>query len=355
MSKHLSYMSKLDGLRAIAALMVILAHYLENLNSSLSFKYGGNGVQIFFTISGFLITFILLSQKNKNFELSKTKMISSFMMKRALRLFPIYYIFISALFLISKFGGLWICPKGDEWYYFTYTQNYLFYKINFQSPLLNHSWSLAVEEQFYLLWPFLIFFTPKKHELKLLVSVFFIGFVSKFYFYYYFTGIGTTKGVTFIHFDTLGIGALLAFIIHYKHENIINFLEKYSEILFSILFVLTTVFTYYAINEYLLALFLCFMSVFLVFMASSSKVYFIDSILNLSILNFLGKISYGIYLYHKPVPFFVDTFLAKTHIVSIENKLLLFIIYVSITLLITIISWLTIEKYFLKLKDKIDI
>jgi peptidoglycan/LPS O-acetylase OafA/YrhL len=144
MNKNISYLPKIDALQAIAAFMVLIAHYLEDLNSSISFAYGRNGIQIFFTISGFLITLILLTQKNNNTELPIKKLIISFMFKRAFRLFPIYYILIITLLIFSILGGLWICEPHNEWYYFIYAQNYLFYKIGFQSNLLNHTWSLAV-------------------------------------------------------------------------------------------------------------------------------------------------------------------------------------------------------------------
>ncbi len=355
MSKQLTYMPKLDGLRAIAAIMVLIAHYLEDLKSSVSFSYGGNGVQIFFTISGFLITYILISQKNKLISISKMKQILIFMLKRALRLFPIYYLFITSLFILSKYSGLWLCKDGTGWYYFCYLQNYLFYILNFQSNLLNHTWSLAVEEQFYLLWPFLIFFIPKKHELKLLIIVFMIGIISKFYFYYYYTGIGTTKGITLMHFDTLGIGSILAYVIYYQKKSLIIFLEKKSTVLFIILFSLTVVFTMFKLNEFLLSLFLAFMSVLLVFMASSQKSFFLDYLFNLKPLIYLGKISYGIYLYHKPVPFLCNALLNKLNLEFSENKIILFSFYASISILIAVISWYVIERFFIKMKDKIDI
>lgn len=346
-------MPKLDGLRAIAVLMVVIHHYSDELHFPISFKYGANGVQIFFTISGFLITYILLSQKNNNSGASKPKMVLSFMFKRALRLFPIYYIFLTILVVFSKIGGLWLGQENMEWYYYLYIQNILFYKFNFQSTLLNHTWSLAVEEQFYLLWPFLIFYIPKKIEFYLLLLIFSVGLVSKYYFINYYVGTGTIKGVTFTHFDTLGIGALLAHFVYYKNKIALNFLEKYASMLFLLTLALSIIFTIFQINTFLLGLFLAFMSFFLVYMSSSPRSYFIDSILNLRAFNYLGKISYGIYLYHKPVPFFFNYLSQKTHF-FIESKILLFIIYISITLLISVLSWNTIEKFFLKFKSKID-
>lgn len=232
MSKHLTYIPKLDALRAIAAIMVLVAHYLEDLNSPISFGYGGNGVQLFFTISGFLITYIVLKQKySSSIQISKTTIIINFMIKRVLRLFLAYYMFIVFLFILNKLFGLWICLYGREWY-FTYLQNFLFYTNGFQSNLLNHTWSLAVEEQFYLLWPLLIIFIPKRTVLLFLVFVIIFGLISKYYFFHFDTTTGTTKGIPLIHLYTLGAGALLAYVLYYNVLTIITKLAKHAEWLF---------------------------------------------------------------------------------------------------------------------------
>ena len=191
-------------------------------------------------------------------------------------------------------------------------------------------------------------------ELVLLIVVFFIGIIAKYYFYYSYSGIGTIKGVTFIHFDTLAIGSLLAYYIYYKKEIIIKFLEKYASFLFILTTALSVILTFYKINAYLLSLSITLMSIFIVFLASSTNRYFTDVVLNLNFLNYFGKISYGIYLYHKPVPFFFNYIISKQHVIKIDNPYLLFFIYFSITMLLAIISWNTIEKYFLKYKDKLD-
>jgi peptidoglycan/LPS O-acetylase OafA/YrhL len=353
MSKQLNYLPKLDALRAIAALMVLFSHYFEELKGPV-FSFGGNGVQIFFVISGFLITNILLSQKN-NVQQPKIKLIRNFIVKRALRLFPVYYILLTVLFLMSIVGGLWICGKGDIWHYFTYTQNYLFFKKGWQTPLFNHTWSLAVEEQFYLFWPFLILLIPRKAELPVLIGVLLTGFLAKIYFIDFYSGPGTVKGITFLHFDTLGAGALLAYLHNYKKESILVFFEKIIDYLFIVTLAAALILTYNKINDsFFLPMLLMLMSFSLVFICSRNVKSVLDPLLELNILKRIGKISYGVYLYHKLIPFFFTFIYGKTGWPPIHNSVVLFILYFSITMVVATLSWKFLESPILRLKEKFD-
>ena len=147
----MKYIPGLNGLRALAVFIVILYHWTQNqvtthpfLNN---FIINGNlGVTIFFVISGFLISTILLLEKAKLEEgiINRKKIMTSFYVRRFLRIFPIYYL---TLFLLS-FSDL---PgfKQNLIYYLTYTENFnIILHNSFDS--FTHTWSLAVEEQFYL-------------------------------------------------------------------------------------------------------------------------------------------------------------------------------------------------------------
>jgi peptidoglycan/LPS O-acetylase OafA/YrhL len=354
MSKQLNYIPKLDALRAIAALMVIVSHYTLELKLK-NFKYGANGVPIFFVISGFLITSILLNQKN-TLNKSIWELFKNFIFKRALRLFPIYYLMIIVMFGFSVFLGLWICDKGDEWYYFTYTQNWLFYFKGWQSPLLNHSWSLAVEEQFYLIWPIILLSVPKKHELKLILLLMFTGIIVRYWLSLTHHGIGTIKGVTLSNFDTLGSGALLAYFIQYNVEHVNFFLKKYHMyFLIFALFGSLLLTSLNVSNGLVLPLLVNIMSVCFVFACFESVHNFMTPILNLKLLQNIGKISYGIYLFHKPIPTFFGLLTSKLHIPLPDNKYFLFVIYLLITYLVALLSWKLIESPIGKLKNKFDL
>ena len=140
------HLQELDGLRAIAIATVFAFHMRLP-----GFSLGWAGVQLFFVISGFLITRILLKSRQR------PRYFRNFYIRRTLRIFPIYY-----LLLVAYFAVAWI--EGDTHtvglmpYYLTYTQTYPQIASNFtDARLLVHTWTLAIEEQFYLMWPLAIF------------------------------------------------------------------------------------------------------------------------------------------------------------------------------------------------------
>jgi peptidoglycan/LPS O-acetylase OafA/YrhL len=160
----LAHLPALDGLRAIAALMVMTYHFIFNDNlfasTSLVRKFafvGQLGVDLFFVLSGFLITRILLASKNSpNF-------FRIFYIRRTLRIFPLYYAFLGFTYLCEP----WILnrsaiPFSEQWWYWLYLQNI---PLTFHGLVANgpgHFWSLAVEEHFYLLWPLAVWLLPRR-------------------------------------------------------------------------------------------------------------------------------------------------------------------------------------------------
>jgi peptidoglycan/LPS O-acetylase OafA/YrhL len=157
--KHLP---SLDGIRGIAVLMVVALHLGGGAQSSnlalrsigLLIKGGSNGVTLFFILSGFLITGILWDDRES------PHWWLSFYIRRSLRIFPLYYGTIFVVFLTAVFAHQAIFCLSRLWIYALFLQDIpaLTHKASdFGSPLwLGHFWSLAVEEQFYLIWPFLL-------------------------------------------------------------------------------------------------------------------------------------------------------------------------------------------------------
>jgi len=151
-SARIDHIPTLDGLRGIAVLLVLWWHLPEQLfgplNAALRFALqpGYLGVDIFFVLSGFLITRILLDEKELRIP------VTGFLLRRIARIFPAYYL----LLLIIGFTEP---DVRGYWWSFAYLSNFYFSFDQEFSPL-RHTWSLAIEEHFYLIWPWVVVFLP---------------------------------------------------------------------------------------------------------------------------------------------------------------------------------------------------
>lgn len=151
-----AYFGQLDGIRFLSVLVVMLDHWLGGRNV---LPLGYFGVNTFFVLSGFLITGILLKSKlaNETSGASHLATIRSFVIRRSLRIFPAYYLTVTVLILLNV-------PPVRElagWYY-GYATNFYIALHNTWLGTTDHLWSLAVEEQFYLIFPWIVLFTPRR-------------------------------------------------------------------------------------------------------------------------------------------------------------------------------------------------
>ena len=368
MSDKIVYLKQIDSLRALAILMTLCIHWVPDSGITTRIPYMHLGVDLFFTISGFLITSILLKTKVSYPKPNKFIVIKNFIIRRSLRLFPIYYLFLLSFVLLSATTGFWLWKKGYGINYFTYTSNILFYLKGLQSKLFNHTWSLGVEEQFYLLWPWLVVFLPLNIFKKVILVFISIGIFSYLYYYIIHTEIipvdqtSKIRMLPFSNFHTLGAGALLAYLWLYCKSNklfdhFINFAKVYlliSIIIFVFLYENNVLFSLpialiYSMRE-------TFLSVVLFFLLLSTIIGWkglIGVAVDNSCVQYIGRISYGIYLYHKPVPFLLSLFILKLGL-NVHNSFVLILSYIIITVLIATLSYKYIEKPFLNLKRKFD-
>jgi len=353
--KSRSFYIPLDGLRALCFLSVFFFHC--NLEG---FQLGWAGVSVFFTISGFLITEILINSKYSG------SYFKSFYIRRSLRIFPIYYLYI--FFATVLFFAVKKHIPNDFLYYIFYAPNLLWINTNFISdlqPLMAHLWTLAIEEQFYLIWPAVIYFIPLKWlspsclifiSVALLYRIFNIYWGGCFY---------CTSILLPSQLDLLAFGGLLAC---YKSDLIqnstIKFLIKISWIigLVGLLFIVLAI----GINhgnvlksyDFLkspesyqqniftgqIFFFLALIAVGLIKLCYENRSFFARSILSQPMLIRIGKLSYGLYLYHWPVIIIMNRF--------INNKYLATIISLILTYIIALLSYNLIETYFNNLKNK---
>lgn len=314
----LGYIKQLDGIRAFAVILVVVQHWFPN-DFVLRFGFGAIGVDIFFVLSGFLITRILIVEQ-LNYELnpsthSRLIAIRNFIVRRSLRIFPIYYLLLALLiFFKDRFPN----PVFGDWqWYFFYVQNILFY-INKAWPggKLSHFWSLAVEEQFYLFWPWIILFVSQKWLLKILVAFFFIGVACVYLLpvllkEYNADLLGYNAGLlTPSCIQAFAAGGILS----YFHVSKVNTFSNYNKV-FGILGLLAISYLILGYLEFLPLIIdlRTLISISTVGLISSvlynpNSVYF-KCILGNQPMVFLGKISYGAYLFHNFIPLLFNSFL----------------------------------------------
>ena len=162
MSQPAERIPSLDGLRAISIALVLLGHLAGTQFFPLSAAQGNAihvaelGVRVFFVISGFLITGLLLSEVDRKGKIH----LGQFYFRRTLRIFPPYYAYLFAVLVAGAVGYVQLAPQ-DGWRTLTYTSNYY----PERSWFVGHTWSLSVEEQFYLLWPAILIFAGVRRGL----------------------------------------------------------------------------------------------------------------------------------------------------------------------------------------------
>ena len=208
----------LDGLRAVSVGMVIAAHLSEVVAQKIPFiplwlyaAWGSLGVQTFFVISGFLITLILLKELNATGTIS----LGRFYFRRALRIFPAFYVYLAAGFALT-IAGVFAGELKAFLIAGTYTTNYL----GLNSPLLEHTWSLSLEEQFYLLWPAALLLLGTRKGIKLATWLILLSPLSRLVTYYLAPHHRALVGAM-LHsgLDSIMFGCLLALLWHNPRFN----------------------------------------------------------------------------------------------------------------------------------------
>jgi peptidoglycan/LPS O-acetylase OafA/YrhL len=199
---------KLDALRAVSALIVVLYHF------GFAFLPAGAGVMIFFVISGFLITLLLLEEYDKTSRIS----LGHFYFRRTFRIFPAFYVFWAV-----TVGGLLVKHSHILWGQviatFFYVGNYYQGLNHYPENGLSHAWSLGVEEQYYLLWPPLVLLLARNRQLLLRVTCWGILLVWIYRVILQFAG--APEEYIYTAFDTridhLLVGCVLAISLHYGY------------------------------------------------------------------------------------------------------------------------------------------
>jgi peptidoglycan/LPS O-acetylase OafA/YrhL len=360
----------LDGIRALAFLLVFSLHT--------DYIYiGWVGVQLFFVLSGFLITNILLRMKE---TLGAGDFFKKFYGRRFLRIFPLYYLYLLIMFIVTavlisyEYRINYMQLFQDQLpYALAYVYNFFNASsaYNGESWLVGHLWSLSVEEQFYIIWPLLIFLTPRKHLKKLFIAAILAGplfrlAISFLYKYYGVPFLYSDYSVAiyvlpFSQLDAFGLGAFIS-----RFE-----IPKARLQFFALLLLLPIIgfaTTYWSTGEwgastalgfryplgkdlkqvwgYIYLNYTCALLIYLVV-----KEKFLVRILDHKFISYLGKISYGLYVYHFAIVWFVRR-IRDLNISESVAKPLTLVISAVLVYFVASLSYKYFEKPILDLKDR---
>lgn len=335
------YMVQLDGFRFLAVLSVMIGHWF-NLNDTIKLILGPAGVNLFFVLSGFLISVILMA--NKDSGTRPRLLLLRFYIRRFLRIFPLYYlvIFASAVLYIdvSRQYFLWLV---------TYTVNFIIALSNGKGGTFTHLWSLAVEEQFYIVFPLLILITPKRHYLKVFSTLIILAIISRFVIY--FTVGDKVKAFWLSYaftpccFDSFAIGAVLAYFYTYDRYRLKTILEhKYYFLIAFVAYLICSVFEAYQITRTFFSVF-CFWVVGVAAIGQFRGV--MKRYLENNVVIYFGKITYGLYVYHYFMLWLFQKFQIADHW---YNPILYFILTVAAASL----SWHFFENPLNQLKKHFE-
>lgn len=297
-STVIAYRPQLDGLRFGAVLTVLFYHFLPMYQLVGRVLDIGVLLVFFFVLSSYLITKILLVGKERGLAAgySKLKIGLVFLSRRTLRIFPAYYFYIFLLLLVPSATYV----RENAATFFLYLSNYQIFFDQEWGELTAHLWTLAVEEQFYLLWPWLILLTPNRHLPKMLFLIIACGIISRAVIFGMLDS-PATQEVTLLVLtptclDGFGFGALLAY-QHY-YGNSISYLWKKVFLIALPVWVITLFLANPAVSIVVDRVFVSLFALFIIEGANIGYKNMLGRMLEHPVVLYLGKISYGIYLYH---------------------------------------------------------
>lgn len=354
MSKDKIYLPGLNGIRAIAAIAVVFSHINHegakfNLPDLPLLYLAGYGVTMFFVLSGFLITFLLLKEK----ELTDTINYKHFFIRRSLRIWPLYFFY---LFLLIGIYGL-DSFGGTFGLYIAFLPNAVNYAVaelevvpisKTLSTRIGHYWSLGVEEQFYLFWPLIIRFL-RNRTLVFLIVFPIVFFLWKVYLKYAEFPLEFQAFFHYSRFGCLAIGGLGGYLYYFHKEKIkfVNSIVIQGLCWFVLVLVAINQFHIFSIIDHEI---ISLITLGVVFNQINSTKPFIS--LENSCFDFLGKISYGLYVYNPLIIALMIYLLAGLQVNAIFKIPLIYLAVLSSLILVSYLSFRYFESYFLRFKKR---
>ena len=344
------YFPSLDGWRAFAVLMVIFGHATGSSKAGSTYNvwadifiYGNFGVRIFFLLSGFLITSLLIKEYQKWGTIS----IKNFFIKRALRIFPVLYLYLMVIILADRAFNIGMNPDNFYAVGFFYSNFRMFNGEWFTG----HTWSLAVEEQYYLIWP-TIFHFLQKHLIIFCATIILIAPFARIFWHFYPAYYNKTLGPFFQPAETIFFGSLIAII---TFKGIINEKSKLWEIkgLNIISFIIILTLHYWSRNGIAGVITIPLRSIisnilisFLILDTLINPKTFLYRFLNTKLMIQIGLISYSLYVWQQ-------LFLVPSDLYVDKVTWSIFPLNIVVVFLVAYISYYYFEVHFLNIKKKL--
>ena len=345
----LEYMPQLDGLRAVAVSAVIAQHYGI-------FAFGaGFGVHLFFVLSGFLITRILLVERENVLTrgFTRVRAFRQFYVRRILRIFPLYYFVVLTGIALNVRNARAYAP-----WLLTYTVNLKMAAGGLSIDPFTHFWSLAIEEQYYLVWPWLILLLPRRHLAT--AALIAAGIAPLFRLYLAVAGqfggarnlwayIGTPSAL-----DSLGIGSLIAILM--STESTAEVLRRSMRwavpVIALVIVVVLEVTAHGVVHHVFVDTAAAAFFGWLIYTASRGFTGITGKILASAPLVFIGRISYGIYVYHPFVPNVTSRMAPHFGVAIPIGPWTSTVFYILFTIIVAAVSWYAFERPINRLKKK---
>lgn len=370
------FFPNLDGLRFISFFVVFLHHcylsffsYLEKSEptafaiQSFLFKYGTLGVNFFFVLSGFLITYLLIKEK----EVTGTIHVGNFYVRRILRIWPLYFLILIIGFVVfpmlKKMGGEVPHESANPWYYLFLAGNFDYmhtWPVKPDAIILSVLWSVCVEEQFYLAWPVILKLVPVKAYKFIFGGIILLSLIFRSF---YTAHTEADHAVRYFHtlslIGDMALGALVAWLVYFpgKFKDFVTNLSK-PAIAFIYIGALCTCLGKEYIFPYGVPVIFERLVIGTFFaMIIAEQNFAVNSFFKMSKLRLVSKLgvyTYGLYCLH-----LLGMYITVRIVVKLgwaEGKLWVAVVSALLALLLSIVislaSYHLFEKWFLKWKDK---
>ncbi|MGZ6035283.1 MAG: acyltransferase family protein, partial [Myxococcaceae bacterium] len=362
----------LDGVRGLAILMVMAVHFVGDASARSHVQrvvvkgasYGVLGVDLFFVLSGFLITGLLLEAKGQ------PHYFRNFYARRTLRIFPLYYLVLAALFLVlpaltTPSPLLEVARQHQVWLW-TYTSNFYIAATSSWASLtyVSHFWSLAIEEHFYLAWPLVVFLFRRPVLERICVGILFAGLALRIGLVLAGVSELSVSVLTPCRIDTLAVGALLALLVR-RQDVGPRLLQRAAPLAAGLLAAVVAVSLFGVVTKHWLPVLhqlrgslwaLFFGALTLISLGASAGAGALARLFESGLLRFFGKYSYGLYVYHGLFTWYLveeranerlDRLFGYHHSLTIAARAIL---GVGVSVVVAVVSYQLVEKRFLALK-----